>query len=72
MTNDEIALGIETICAPLPECRELRDRILDAVTLRNRGLESIIALPSEQDLLTNALARAMYEYALRGLEKEPW
>lgn len=28
MTDDAIVEGIKAICAPMPECRELRDRIL--------------------------------------------
>lgn len=34
MTDDEIILGIESICAPLPECRKLRDRIIEALKER--------------------------------------
>lgn len=31
MTNDEIIEGIKAICAPLPECQKLRDRIIEAL-----------------------------------------
>lgn len=34
MTEDEILEGIAAICAPLPECRKLRDRIIEALKAR--------------------------------------
>jgi hypothetical protein len=41
---------------------------LSAKDSQQAALEAIIAVASPHDLLTNAVARAMYEYALRGLE----
>jgi hypothetical protein len=40
VTNDEIRLGIECICAPLPESRNLRDKIIEALNLRFTALEA--------------------------------
>jgi hypothetical protein len=42
--------------------------VTDTDKLRE-ALEAIRALPSEHDLLFNAVARAMYEIAERGLEE---
>lgn len=46
-----------------PSHRDLESRL----TTATKGLEVIRDLPSEYDLLTNAVARAMYEYAIRAL-----
>lgn len=34
MTEDEIIEGIKAICSPLPECKKLRDRIIEALKKR--------------------------------------
>jgi hypothetical protein len=34
MTDDAIIESIRAICAPLPECEKLRDRIIEALKIR--------------------------------------
>lgn len=34
MNDDEIIEGIKALCAPLPECQKLRDRIIEALEVR--------------------------------------
>ena len=53
MTYDELIAGVESICAPFPECRKLRNKIISELNTR-RSLDARIVkvqVSSTKDIL---------------------
>lgn len=61
---------IRALCAQVDRLSENQIARNAEIKALREALATIVAVPSEQTLLLNAEARAMYEYAKRALESE--